>query len=60
MTLRTLCGVTVRAVTSALPERRVGLDDFAELFGAKEVARIAKSTGIESIRKPDRWTRPTW
>ncbi|WP_409319023.1 3-oxoacyl-ACP synthase III family protein [Pseudomonas sp. KCJK9016] len=51
MTLHSLSGVAVRAVTSAMPERRVVLDDFAELFGAKEVARIAKSTGIESIRE---------
>ncbi|MFJ4193983.1 ketoacyl-ACP synthase III [Pseudomonas sp. NPDC089534] len=49
--MHTISGVAVRAVTAALPERSVGLDGFAELFGAKEVARIAKSTGIESVRE---------
>lgn len=51
MTLLRILGVGIRAVTAALPERLVTLDDFAELFGAKEVARIAKSTGIQSIRE---------
>ncbi|MBT9265026.1 ketoacyl-ACP synthase III [Pseudomonas sp. MG-9] len=51
MSLLTIEGVAIRAVTAALPERRVTEEDFAELFGAKEVARIAKSTGIQSIRE---------
>ncbi|WP_445177890.1 3-oxoacyl-ACP synthase III family protein [Pseudomonas sp. McL0111] len=51
MSMLTIAGVAIRAVTAALPERSVTLDDFAELFGAKEVARIAKSTGIQSIRE---------
>lgn len=51
MKRRTISGVAVRAVSAALPERLVTLDDFAALFGAKEVARIAKSTGIRSIRE---------
>jgi len=51
MSLLTIAGVAIRAVTAALPERRVTQDDFAELFGAKEVARIANNTGIQSIRE---------
>lgn len=51
MTMRSIPGVAIRAVTAALPERLVTLDDFAEHFGAKEVARIVKSTGIQSIRE---------
>jgi 3-oxoacyl-[acyl-carrier-protein] synthase-3 len=51
MSKRTIAGVAIRAVSAALPERAVTLDDFEQLFGAKEVARIARSTGIASIRE---------
>lgn len=51
MTMRTIPGVAIRAVTAALPERLVTQDDFGQLFGEKEVARIAKSTGIGAIRE---------
>lgn len=50
MTMRTISGVAIRAVTAALPERLVTQDDFGKLFGDKEVARIARSTGIGAIR----------
>ncbi|MEK6748144.1 MAG: ketoacyl-ACP synthase III [Pseudomonadota bacterium] len=51
MSIRTISGVAIRAVSVALPERVVTLDDFGQLFGTKEVARIVKSTGITSIRE---------
>ncbi|WP_207835613.1 ketoacyl-ACP synthase III [Pseudomonas sp. 43(2021)] len=46
----TLHGLSIRAVSSALPDRQLTLDDFAALFGEREAARIAKSTGIGSVR----------
>lgn len=45
-----LHGLSIRAVSSALPTRRLTLDDFSALFGARECARITKSTGINSVR----------
>lgn len=46
----TLHGLSIRAVASALPDRQLTLDDFAMLFGEREATRIAKSTGITSVR----------
>ena len=51
MKKRTINGVAIRAVTAALPEHKITENDFALLFGAKEVNRIAASTGIRSIRE---------
>ncbi len=45
-----LHGLSIRALSSALPSRRLTLDDFSALFGARESVRIAKSTGIDSVR----------
>lgn len=45
-----LHGLSIRAVASALPDRQLTLEDFATLFGEREASRIAKSTGISSVR----------
>lgn len=45
-----LHGLSIRALSSALPSRGLTLDDFSALFGARESARIAKNTGIDSVR----------
>ncbi|WP_194791926.1 ketoacyl-ACP synthase III [Pseudomonas sp. UFMG81] len=52
----TLHGLSIRAVASALPDRQLTLDDFAALFGEREATRIAKSTGISSVRVADEST----
>jgi len=47
-------GVSVRALSAAVPQDVMTLDDFAVLFGEKEVQRIAKSTGINQVRVANR------
>lgn len=49
--MRTITGVTIRAISTAVPENQATQGDFAELFGEKEVERIVQGTGIKSIRE---------
>ncbi len=51
MKLRTINGVSIRAVATALPDKQITQDDFSSLYGSKEVERITKGTGIKSIRQ---------
>ncbi|WP_028303029.1 3-oxoacyl-ACP synthase III family protein [Oceanospirillum maris] len=48
---RSVSGVSIRAITAAFPDKIVSFDTFDELFGEKEARRIAKGTGINSIRE---------
>lgn len=50
MVCKTISGISVKAITSALPSERIGADEFSVLYGRKEVARVARGTGINSIR----------
>jgi 3-oxoacyl-[acyl-carrier-protein] synthase III len=50
MNRRSLTGVTFRAVAGALPDRFVTQDDFAALYGEREVERIVRNTGVRSVR----------
>ncbi|MBU0525916.1 MULTISPECIES: 3-oxoacyl-ACP synthase III family protein [Pseudomonas] len=47
-------GVSIRALSAAVPQDVMTLADFATLFGEKEVQRIAKSTGIHQVRVANR------
>lgn len=47
-------GVSIRALSAAIPKDVMTLADFATLFGEKEVQRIAKSTGIHQVRVANR------
>ncbi|AZE80634.1 3-oxoacyl-ACP synthase III family protein [Pseudomonas synxantha] len=47
-------GVSIRALSAAIPQDVMTLADFAALFGEKEVQRIAKSTGIHQVRVANR------
>ncbi|HET9642039.1 MAG TPA: ketoacyl-ACP synthase III [Burkholderiaceae bacterium] len=42
--------VRIRAIAAALPRTSLNLTDLAKDFGALEVKRIIRSTGIESVR----------
>jgi len=42
--------VGIRAISVAVPRRRVRCSDFGELFGVKEVSRIVASSGISELR----------
>jgi 3-oxoacyl-[acyl-carrier-protein] synthase-3 len=43
-------GVRIRAIAAALPRTVLNLADLAKDFGALEVKRIIRSTGVESVR----------
>ncbi|SEK00937.1 ketoacyl-ACP synthase III [Paraburkholderia diazotrophica] len=45
-----LRGVAIHAVAAALPARALPLSELEHLFGALEVKRIARSTGINAVR----------
>lgn len=45
--------IAINGIASALPEKGLTLKDFTESFGALEVERIARSTGIEAVRIAD-------
>lgn len=45
-----LKGISIKAVASALPEGQLTLSNFSDMFGEREAARIAKSTGISGVR----------
>ena len=46
--------VGIRAISVAVPRRRVRCSDFGELFGVKEVSRIVASSGM-SVDIPERF-----
>ncbi|WP_414440213.1 3-oxoacyl-ACP synthase III family protein [Burkholderia sp. 22PA0106] len=50
MDARTISGISVKAITAALPSGRIGEAEFAAIYGEREVARIVRGTGIGSIR----------
>lgn len=50
MAARTIRGVSIRAITAALPSGTIGKAEFAAIYGEREVARIVRGTGIGSIR----------
>ncbi len=50
MRLRSISGARLAAVASAAPAHQLGHDNFAMLYGAKEAERVAKGTGIGSVR----------
>ncbi|AOJ63255.1 3-oxoacyl-ACP synthase [Burkholderia ubonensis] len=50
MASRTISGVSVKAITAALPSGTIGEAEFAAIYGEREVARIVRGTGIGSIR----------
>lgn len=53
----TIQGVAVRAIAAALPAKRVDvIADLAPTFGAEEIAKIARSTGIRAFRQVENQT----
>ncbi|WP_175998604.1 3-oxoacyl-ACP synthase III family protein [Burkholderia stabilis] len=50
MASRTISGISVKAITAALPSGTIGEAEFAAIYGEREVARIVRGTGISSIR----------
>ena len=53
----TIEGVAVRAIAAALPTRRVDVvEDLQKQFGAEEIAKVARSTGIRAFRQVDKQT----
>jgi 3-oxoacyl-[acyl-carrier-protein] synthase III len=53
----TIHGVAVRAIAAALPPVRVDVvQDLQKQFGAEEIAKVAKSTGIRAFRQVDEQT----
>jgi len=46
-------GIQITSIASCIPKNKVNLLDFEKDFGANEVHRIIKTTGISSIRKAD-------
>lgn len=53
----TISGVAIRAIAAALPAKRVDVvADLSPRFGAEEMAKVSKSTGITAFRQVDRQT----
>ncbi|NMM29058.1 MAG: ketoacyl-ACP synthase III [Glaciimonas sp.] len=50
MVSKIISGISIKAITAALPSEVIGADVFSALYGEKEVARIVRGTGINSIR----------
>lgn len=53
MISRKINGIAIKALTAALPKNIADLDYFSTLYGVKEAERVAKGTGIRSIRYSD-------
>lgn len=47
---RNISGVRIKAITAAIPSEVLGSEFFSTLYEEKEVARVARGTGISSIR----------
>jgi 3-oxoacyl-[acyl-carrier-protein] synthase-3 len=53
----TIDGVAIRAIAAALPPKRVDVvADLSPTFGAEEMAKVSKSTGIVAFRQVDQQT----
>lgn len=50
MLYKSVSNICVKAITAALPSKEIGREFFSKLYGEKEVARVARGTGINSIR----------
>jgi 3-oxoacyl-[acyl-carrier-protein] synthase-3 len=46
----TLHGVRITGIAASVPARRLELDSLAEQFGAAEIRRIVRSTGVAAVR----------
>jgi len=53
MPKRQIAGIDISAIASALPSGIADTEFFAQLYGQKEVARVARGTGIRSVRCAD-------
>lgn len=42
-------GLSLRAVSSHVPEHQVSIDSYTDFFGEKKVKRLKRSTGVESV-----------
>ncbi|CAH2922443.1 MAG: hypothetical protein CPSOU_4101 [uncultured Paraburkholderia sp.] len=51
-----LSGVAIRAVAAALPARTLSFSELEQSFGALEIKRITRSTGIHAVRVADALT----
>ncbi len=45
-----ISGVTIKSISACVPQNKVDLASFYDIFGEKEVQRIVASSGISSIR----------
>ena len=50
MVAKTISGISIKAITAALPSSTIGEAEFAAIYGERQVARIVRGTGIGSIR----------
>lgn len=53
---KTMSGLTIAAVSAALPEMRTTGEDFGQLFSSLDVLRIAQGAGIEKVYLADQPT----
>lgn len=53
MAHKTINNVSIKAISAALPTHSMGQNEFANLYGLKEAARVARGTGIKAIRTAD-------
>lgn len=42
-------GLSLRAVSSYVPENQIAIDTYTDFFGERKVRRLKKSTGVESV-----------
>ncbi len=52
----TLSGLSIKGISTCIPQKLLNLRDLSNQFGETEVERIMKSTGIEKIRIADEGT----
>ena len=50
MQCKTIKGVRIQAISSAIPEQTLDLNFFAAQYGEKEAARVIRGTGITAVR----------
>lgn len=50
MRLNRIQGIRIEAISAAIPATTMGSEEFSALYGQKEAARVARGTGISSIR----------
>lgn len=44
-----ISGVNIRGITAELPERRMAIDELADVFGERKVRRIQRNTGVHAV-----------